>query len=84
VFGRFVIAIGVFLFGLTTSSGIYAQIEVVVRYIIGDSPWKKTILKFYKWTYPLPSLGLVYIKVIREQLCGYFQMHPPHYLSLLT
>lgn len=63
VFGRFVIAIGVFLFGLTTSSGIYAQIEVVVRYIIGDSTWKNRILQFYKWTYPLPSLGLVYIAV---------------------
>lgn len=62
-FGRIVLSLGVFLFGLTTSSGVYAQIEVVVRYLIGDSPMKKGILTFYKWTYPLPSLALVFIAV---------------------
>lgn len=62
-FGRVVLAFGVFIFGLTTSSGVYAQIEVVVRYLIGETPWKRAILAFYKWTYPLPSLALVYIAV---------------------
>lgn len=61
--GRFVLALGVFIFGLTTSSGVYAQIEVVVRYLIGDSPRKRTILSVYKWTYPIPSLALVFIAV---------------------
>ncbi len=41
-FGRIVLAVGVFIFGLTTSSGVYAQIEVVVRYLIGNTPQKKT------------------------------------------
>lgn len=60
-FGRIVLAVGVFIFGLTTSSGVYAQIEVVVRYLIGNTPQKKNILTFYKWTYPLPSLALIWI-----------------------
>lgn len=61
--GRIILAVGVFLFGLTTSSGVYAQIEVVVRYLIGNTPKKKAILSFYKWTYPIPSLLLVIIAV---------------------
>lgn len=61
--GRIILAMGVFLFGLTTSSGVYAQIEVVVRYLIGNSPRKNTILSLYKWTYPIPSLALVFIAV---------------------
>ena len=65
-FGRIVLALGVFIFGLTTSSGVYAQIEVVVRYLIGETLWKRAILSFYKWTYPIPSLALVYIAVYME------------------
>lgn len=61
--GRIILAVGVFLFGLTTSSGVYAQIEVVVRYLIGDNPKKNAILAFYKWTYPIPSLLMVIIAV---------------------
>lgn len=62
-FGRVILALGVFLFGITTSSGVYAQIEVVVRYLIGNTPKKNTILAFYKWTYPIPSLLMVIIAV---------------------
>lgn len=65
-FGRVVLAVGVFLFGVTTSSGLYAQMEVIVRYLIGDTPKKDLILKLYKWLYPLPSLGLVLIAVYYE------------------
>lgn len=61
--GRIILAVGVFLFGVTTSSGVYAQIEVVVRYLIGDTPKKNAILNFYKWTYPIPSLLMVIIAV---------------------
>lgn len=62
-FGRILLALGVFLFGLTTSSGVYAQIEVVVRYLVGESKLKKIVLTVYKWSYPIPSLALVYIAV---------------------
>lgn len=64
--GRIVLAVGVFLFGITTSSGLYAQIEVVLRYVVGESKIKKAALLFYKWTYPLPSLILVLIAVFNE------------------
>ena len=60
---RVIMAVGVFLFGITTSSGIYAQMEVVVRYLIGDNKRKDIILSLYKWLYPIPSLALVLIAV---------------------
>lgn len=56
-------AVGVFLFGITTSSGIYAQMEVVVRYLIGDNKRKDLVLSLYKWLYPIPSLALVLIAI---------------------
>lgn len=60
---RIIMSIGVLLFGITTSSGIYAQMEVVVRYIVGDNKKKDLILNAYKWLYPVPSLALVFIAV---------------------
>ncbi len=60
---RIIMSIGVFLFGITTASGIYVQMEVIVRYLIGDSKKKDMILSLYKWLYPLPGLGLVFIAV---------------------
>ncbi len=59
--GRIILAIGVFLFGLTTSSGVYTQIEVVLRYVLGNSQMKDTLLNVYKWFYPIPSIALVFI-----------------------
>ena len=61
VIGRIILAVGVFLFGLTTSSGVYTQIEVVLRYVLGDRPIKEKMLTFYKWFYPIPSIALVFI-----------------------
>ena len=63
---RIIMSVGVFLFGITTSSGIYAQMEVVVRYLVGDSKKKDIILALYKWLYPIPSLALVFIAVYFE------------------
>lgn len=60
---RIVMSIGVFLFGITTTSGIYAQMEVIVRYLLGDSSKKDLVLAIYKWSYPIPSLALVFIAV---------------------
>lgn len=60
---RIVMSIGVFLFGITTTSGIYAQMEVIVRYLLGDSSKKDLVLNIYKWSYPIPSLALVFIAV---------------------
>lgn len=63
---RVIMALGVFLFGITTSSGIYAQMEVVVRYIVGENKKKDLLLQLYKWLYPIPSLLLVFIAVYYE------------------
>lgn len=59
--GRMILAFGVFFFGLTTSSGVYTQIEVVLRYVLGESKLKFKLLTFYKWFYPIPSLGMVLV-----------------------
>ena len=61
--GRIILAIGTFMFGITTASGIYAQMEVVVRYLVGNSSKKDIILNAYKWAYPIPGLALVGIAV---------------------
>lgn len=63
IYGRWIIAVGVLLFGITTSSGIYAQIEVILRYLIGDSKYKNVLLQIYKWSYPIPGFILVLIAV---------------------
>ena len=63
--GRIILAGGILLFGITTSSGLYAQIEVLVRYLIGEGKEaEKKILTIYKWSYPLPALLLVIIAVV--------------------
>lgn len=64
--GRIILAAGIFLFGVTTSSGLFVQMEVIVRYLIGDTPKKDLILKLYKWLYPIPQLALVLIAVYYE------------------
>ena len=62
--GRFILTIGILLFGVTTSSGIYAQIEVLVRYLLGEGKKaEKMILTIYKWSYPIPGLLLVIFAV---------------------
>lgn len=64
IYGRYILAIAVLLFGVTTSSGIYAQIEVLLRYVLGEGrKAEKAILTFYKWAYPIPGLILVIIAV---------------------
>ncbi len=65
--GRIILTVGILLFGVTTSSGLYAQIEVLLRYILGSgNKSKDRILTFYKWTYPIPGLALVIIAVVNE------------------
>lgn len=65
--GRIILTIGILLFGVTTSSGLYAQIEVLLRYVLGDnSKSKDKILTIYKWAYPIPGLALVIIAVVNE------------------
>ncbi|MCP5050443.1 MAG: sodium:alanine symporter family protein [bacterium] len=61
--GRIILTGGIFLFGITTSTGFYVQIEVVLRYFIGDTKNKALILSLYKWSYPIPAMLLVVISM---------------------
>ncbi|CAK7064447.1 MULTISPECIES: alanine/glycine:cation symporter family protein [Fusobacterium] len=54
------IATGIFLFGVTTSSGWYAYYEIILRHLMKSSPkLKDGILKFYKIFYPVPGFVMV-------------------------
>ena len=54
------IATGIFLFGVTTSSGWYAYYEIILRHLMKSSPkLKDGILKFYKIFYPVPGIVMV-------------------------
>ena len=54
------IATGIFLFGVTTSSGWYAYYEIILRHLMKSSPkLKDSILKFYKIFYPVPGFVMV-------------------------
>lgn len=54
------IATGIFLFGVTTSSGWYAYYEIILRHLMKSSPkLKNGILKFYKIFYPVPGFVMV-------------------------
>ncbi len=64
--GRIILTIGIFFFGITTSSGLYAQLEIVLRYLIGnESKHKDKILNIYKWIYPIPPFLLVVYSVLK-------------------
>ena len=52
--------VGIFLFGVTTSSGWYAYYEIILRHLMKSSPkLKDSILKFYRIFYPVPGFIMV-------------------------
>lgn len=54
------LAVGVFLFGITTSSGWYAYYEIILRHLMKNHPnIKNVILKFYRILYPIPGFIMV-------------------------
>lgn len=61
--GRVILALAVFLFGITTASGIYAQSEAIFNHIIKNPKAVKVIIKVYKVLYPLLALVMVLIAV---------------------
>ena len=70
--GRYIMAIGVLLFGITTSSGLFVQFEVLIRYVLGqNNKYKTRIITVYKWIYPIPGIALVVIAVIWEMPGAY-------------
>lgn len=61
--GRVVLALGVFLFGITTASGIYIQSEVIFKFLIKNETVVKWLIRIYKVLYPLFALIMVFIAV---------------------
>ncbi|GEN84042.1 amino acid carrier protein [Sporosarcina luteola] len=60
--GRYIIALSVFLFGLTTTTGWYTYYEIILRHLFGGEKKvkvKNKTIAFYKWLYPVPGLLMV-------------------------
>ena len=56
-FGRIIIALSIFLLGLTSTTGWYSYYEILLRHLLGTkSRIKESVLRLYKWVYPLPEL----------------------------
>ncbi len=59
-FGRYLIAISIFLLGLTTTGGWYAYYETVLRHLLGKrKETRQWILKIYNLLYPIPGMIVV-------------------------
>lgn len=58
--GRLVLLVGLALFGITTSIGLYMQFEALLQYAAGDDPrLQKLASLFNKCFYPLPGMLLL-------------------------
>lgn len=58
--GRIVLLVGLALFGLTTSIGLYMQFETLLQYVAGSNrTWQKMATLFNKCFYPLPGMLLL-------------------------
>ena len=58
--GKIILTIGIFLFGITTSSGWYSYYEILLRHAFKNNiEIKNKILKLYKPLYPIPGLVMV-------------------------
>lgn len=59
---RIIITLGVFIFGLTTTSGWYIYYEVLLRHAFKNNvKVKDTILNIYKYIYPIQGPAIVII-----------------------
>lgn len=58
--GKSILAIGIFLFGITTSSGWYSYYEIILRHVFKDrTETKNKILKIYRLLYQIPGVAMV-------------------------
>jgi AGCS family alanine or glycine:cation symporter len=62
--GRVIVTLGVFLFGVTTTTGWWSYFEVLIRHAFeGKQKLQKMLINIFKVIYPLPGLGIVYLSV---------------------
>lgn len=59
-FSRIVVALSLFLFGLTTATGWYTYYVALLNHAFQESKLKDIIMKVYKWTVPLPGAFLTF------------------------
>lgn len=58
--GKNILAIGIFLFGITTSSGWYSYYEIILRHVFKEkTETKNKILKVYRLVYQIPGVAMV-------------------------
>lgn len=62
-FSRIVVALSIFFFGLTTATGWYTYYYVLINHAFKDGKVKETIMKWYKFTVPLPGMLLTLFTV---------------------
>jgi AGCS family alanine or glycine:cation symporter len=63
--GRSVVAISVFLFGVTTEIGWYAYYEILLRHMLGEnSELKAKILKVFRVVFAFPSMAVTVWAVV--------------------
>jgi AGCS family alanine or glycine:cation symporter len=63
--GRIVVALSVFLFGVTTEIGWYAYYEILLRHILrGNHNLKENILKVFRWVFAFPSMAVTIWAVV--------------------
>jgi AGCS family alanine or glycine:cation symporter len=63
--GRAVVAISIFLFGVTTEIGWYAYYEILLRHLLRKRPKvKDNILKVFRWVFAFPSMLITIIAVV--------------------
>ena len=69
--GTVIITLGVFLFGLSTTSGWWAYFEVLLRHMCGaNTKLKKTLINIFKVVYPIPGFLVVLLYALNEDISG--------------
>lgn len=69
--GTVIITLGVFLFGLSTTSGWWAYFEVLLRHLCGaNEKLKKILINIFKVVYPIPGFLVVLLYVVGNDISG--------------
>lgn len=69
--GTVIITLGVFLFGLSTTSGWWAYFEVLLRHLCGaNEKLKKILINIFKVIYPIPGFLVVLLYVVGNDISG--------------
>lgn len=69
--GTVLITLGVFLFGLSTTSGWWAYFEVLLRHLCGENEkLKRTLINIFKVVYPIPAFLVVLLYALGDDISG--------------